>query len=84
MIEKWTLPGFLHYEDRNAMAFGVETRAPFLDYRLVELLFSLKPEAKVNGGETKYLLRTALRDIVPEEVLDASQKRATPPPWPAG
>ena len=35
-LSQRTLPGFLHYEDRNSMAFGVEVRAPFLDHRLVE------------------------------------------------
>ena len=40
-ISTRTLPGFLHYEDRNSMAFGVETRLPFLDFRVVEALFRM-------------------------------------------
>ncbi len=53
-----TLPGLLHYEDRNSMAFSLETRLPFLDYRLVEFVFSLPVEQKIQGGVTKVILET--------------------------
>ena len=44
------LPSLLRYEDRNSMAFSIETRLPFLDYRLVEFVFSLPDEQKLDGA----------------------------------
>ena len=40
-VELSPLPSLLHIDDRNSMAFSIETRAPFLDYRLIEFTFSL-------------------------------------------
>jgi asparagine synthase (glutamine-hydrolysing) len=62
------LPALLHYEDRNAMAFSIESRVPFLDYRFVEYVASLPLGQKVRGGVTKYVLRRAIRGIVPESI----------------
>jgi asparagine synthase (glutamine-hydrolysing) len=62
------LRALLHYEDRNAMAFGIETRLPFLDYRLVEFLYGLDPELKIRNGWTKAVLREALDGVLPEVV----------------
>lgn len=62
------LPALLHYEDRNAMAFSIEARVPFLDHRLVEWLASLPPEVKLEGGMTKVVLREAMTGLLPEEV----------------
>ena len=62
------LRALLHYEDRNSMAFGIETRLPFLDYRLVEFLYGLGPELKIRNGWTKAVLREALDGILPDEV----------------
>jgi asparagine synthase (glutamine-hydrolysing) len=56
------------------MAFSVESRTPFLDHRLVELCFSLPFEDKISGGWTKSLLRRALRDDVPAEILARRRK----------
>lgn len=50
----------LQYEDRNAMAFGIETRVPFLDHRLVEWALKQKPSKLIVKGWTKYPLRQAL------------------------
>ena len=41
-ICKNQLPHLLRYEDKNSMAFSIETRLPFLDYRLVEFLISVR------------------------------------------
>jgi asparagine synthase (glutamine-hydrolysing) len=62
------LRALLHYEDRNSMAFGIETRLPFLDYRVVEFLHGLDAGLKIHNGWTKAVLREAMAGILPEEV----------------
>jgi len=62
------LPALLHYEDRNAMRFGIEARVPYLDYRVVEYLASLPLDQKLRGGVTKRVLRRAIRGLVPETI----------------
>jgi asparagine synthase (glutamine-hydrolysing) len=68
------LPALLHYEDRNAMAFSVEARLPFLDHRLVEWLVALPDDFKLRQGVTKVLLREAMAGILPEAVRLRSDK----------
>lgn len=62
------LPALLHYEDRNAMTFSIESRVPYLDYRFVEYVASLPLDQKIRSGVTKFSLRNAIRGIVPESV----------------
>jgi asparagine synthase (glutamine-hydrolysing) len=62
------LPALLRYEDKNAMAFSIEARIPFLDYRLVEYAFSLPSSQKIRDGVTKVVLRNAMKGILPENV----------------
>ena len=68
------LPELLHYEDRNSMAHSLEARVPFLDYRLVELLFSLGASDLIHRGRTKDVLRRALGDLLPPVVRDRVDK----------
>jgi asparagine synthase (glutamine-hydrolysing) len=74
------LPMLLHAEDRFSMAFSIESRVPFLDHRLVEFCFRVPEEQKLRNGTTKLLLRRALADVLPQKVLDRSDKKgyATP------
>lgn len=67
-IHRSSLPMLLHYEDRNSMAHSVESRTPFLDYRLVEYILGLPSEYKISRGWTKRILRESMRGILPEEV----------------
>jgi len=69
-----SLPALLRYEDRNSMAWSIESRVPFLDYRLVEFTFGMPDEMKLDTGRTKVVLRTALRGIVPEPVRERRDK----------
>lgn len=62
------LPALLRYEDHNSMAHGIESRTPFLDYRLVELALQTPHRLKIRHGVTKILLREAMRGILPEKV----------------
>ena len=68
------LPEVLHADDALSMAFSLESRAPFLDHRLVELCFSLPLSDKISAGWTKSLLRRALADVVPSEILARRRK----------
>ena len=68
------LPSLLRYEDRNSMAFSIETRLPFLDYRMVEWAFTLPDELKLDGVTTKAVARRAFTDRVPKRVLDRRDK----------
>lgn len=73
-VEATNLPMLLRWEDRNSMAFSVEARVPFLDYRLVELSLGLPDSDKVGGGVSKAVLRRAMRGTVPDTVLDRRDK----------
>jgi asparagine synthase (glutamine-hydrolysing) len=65
---RYALPRLLRFEDRNSMAHSIEARVPFLDYRLVEFVFSLPANQKINRGLTKAILRNALKGVLPDEV----------------
>lgn len=68
------LTDLLHYEDRNSMAFSLESRLPFLDYRLIEYAFTLGHEYKIRGDTTKWLLYQVAKDVLPEKVLKRKDK----------
>lgn len=71
---KFSVPPLLRYEDRNSMAWSIESRVPFLDYRLVEFMLELPTELKVERSRTKSLMRSALRGRVPDPILDRRDK----------
>jgi asparagine synthase (glutamine-hydrolysing) len=74
MMTRRGLPELLRYEDRNSMAHSLEARVPFLDYRLVELLFSLDARHLIERGRTKAILRRALGDLLPPLVRERTDK----------
>lgn len=69
------LGALLRYEDRNSMAHSIESRVPFLTAGLAEFLLSLPEEFLLSpGGESKDVFRRAMRGIVPDSILDRSDK----------
>ncbi len=62
------LEKLLSYADRNSMAFSRETRLPFLSHELVEFIFSLPNNMKINNGWTKYILRKSMEDYIPKSI----------------
>ncbi len=71
----WGLPALLRHGDRNSMHFSVESRVPFLNLEITEFLFSLPEDFLISDqGESKTLMRHALRGIVPNEVLERKDK----------
>ncbi|MFN8202171.1 MAG: asparagine synthase (glutamine-hydrolyzing) [Solirubrobacteraceae bacterium] len=74
------LPELLRYADRDSMAHAREVRLPFLDRRIAELALSLPANLLYRRGETKAVLRDALRGVVPDRVLDRREKVGYEPP----
>ncbi|HEX7892067.1 MAG TPA: asparagine synthase (glutamine-hydrolyzing) [Ramlibacter sp.] len=73
-LRRYSVPSLLRYEDRNSMAWSIESRVPFLDYRLAEFALALPVRHKLRDGRTKALLRSGLRGMVPDEILDRRDK----------
>lgn len=70
-----SLPMLLRYEDRNSMAFSIESRVPFLTVELAEFVFSLPASHLLDdNGSTKSVLRQAMRGLVPDAILDRRDK----------
>jgi len=74
------LQSLLYFEDRNSMAFSIESRVPFLDRRLVEFCLALTPEDRISDGLTKLILRNSLSDILPHKVRLRRDKKGFPTP----
>ncbi|MGJ0302816.1 asparagine synthase (glutamine-hydrolyzing) [Aliarcobacter cryaerophilus] len=65
---------YLKYEDKNSMRFSLESRLPFLDYRLVQSVFALKNEDKIRNGFSKFTLRKIAKDKIPDKTLNRKDK----------
>lgn len=74
-IQHWSIPTLLRYEDRNSMGYGVESRLPFMDYRLVELALALPSKLKIAKGFGKWALRIITEDVVPDFIRLNRKKR---------
>ena len=70
----------LRYADRNSMAHSREVRLPFLDHNLVEFVFKLPERLLLRDGWTKWIIREAFRDLVPEEISNRIDKLGYMPP----
>ena len=62
------------------MAHSIESRLPFLDHRLAELVFSMEPDLFMSCGKNKFILRAAMEGILPGEVLGRHAKYGFPVP----
>ncbi|PPK84375.1 asparagine synthase (glutamine-hydrolysing) [Neolewinella xylanilytica] len=69
LIKEVGLPVLLRHEDRNTMAFGLESRAPFLDHRVVEFMLALPANWKIRHAIRKHAIRSACREVLPDEVF---------------
>ncbi|EFM09253.1 asparagine synthase (glutamine-hydrolyzing) [Paenibacillus curdlanolyticus YK9] len=63
------MPTLLDRKDRMSMAVGLEVRVPYCDHRLVDYVFNIPWEIKTSGSREKGILRKALVDVLPEDVL---------------
>lgn len=71
---EFKLEHLLKWEDRNSMFFSLESRVPFLDYRLVEKTLSTKSDSFIKGGWTKHILRDAMKGTLPERIRKRKDK----------
>ncbi len=73
-MRTYTLPYLLRGEDRCCMAHSIEARIPFTDYRLVDYVFAIPAAYKIHRGWTKWLLRLAVSDLLPPEIVWRREK----------
>jgi asparagine synthase (glutamine-hydrolysing) len=74
------LPTFItHHLDRSAMAHSLEARVPFLDHELVEFCANIPPPLKMKRLREKYILRQAVRTLLPEPIVRRKKKGLSAP-----
>lgn len=66
----WWMQTLLNRSDRMSMASGLEVRVPFCDHRLVQYMWNVPWEMKALNGREKGLLRYAMKDVLPREIVD--------------
>jgi len=60
--------------DKMSMGVGLEARVPFLDHKFVELVLSIPATTKLGSGGTKYLLKKAVRGLLPDDIIDRKKQ----------
>ena len=65
--------------DRMGMAVSIENRAPFLDYRMIELAFAMPGALKLQQGETKYIYKKAVAELIGEDLTYRKKQMFTVP-----
>ena len=78
-LRKYLVEDVLAVNDKTTMAASVEGRVPLLDHRLVEFAFALPPEINLLEGEPKGLLRQAMRENLPADLLRRGKEGFNPP-----
>ncbi len=71
---QYKLEHLLRMEDRNSMAFSLEARVPYLDYRLIEYVLGVSASLKIRAGEAKYLQKRSLGQYTTEMILNRTDK----------
>lgn len=69
-----SLPVQLHWTDRNSMTSSVESRLPFLDYRIADFILSCPAEFKIRHGIQKLILRDSMKGIIPDLIRNRTNK----------
>jgi asparagine synthase (glutamine-hydrolysing) len=73
------LQGLLQVEDKLTMAHGLESRVPFLDNELLDLLLQMPPNLKATKGISKRILKQAMASLLPAAALEGRKQGFTPP-----
>jgi asparagine synthase (glutamine-hydrolysing) len=66
---QFVLPQLLKVEDKNSMANSIESRLPFLDYKLIETVYSVNNSYKIQKMWSKYLMRTMIENKLPDSIV---------------
>jgi asparagine synthase (glutamine-hydrolysing) len=77
---KTLLPALLQVEDRVSMAHGIESRVPFLDHPLIEMVATIPSDIKFKDGTMKRILKDAMRSALPEVIVERKDKMGFPTP----
>lgn len=82
-LKTWLADTYLEKVDKTSMAVSLEARVPLLDYRLVEFALTIPARYKIAAGETKRVLRRAVRDLLPAETVRKAKHGFSVPtdPW---
>ena len=80
LMTNWQMNYWLRVDNQNSMGVPLELRSPFLDYRVVEFAFTMPMEFLIRDGWMKWLLRRAMEDLLPPEVIWRRQKMGFPFP----
>jgi asparagine synthase (glutamine-hydrolysing) len=72
---EYKLEHLLKWDDLNSMSFSIESRVPFLDHNLVETTLSIPTNLLINDGVSKYILREAVKDILPPQIYNRFDKK---------
>jgi asparagine synthase (glutamine-hydrolysing) len=75
-----SLPALLQVEDRVSMAVSLESRVPLLDRRIVDLVARMPVRMKFKGGEMKYIMKKAAKNILPARIIERKDKMGFPVP----
>ncbi len=78
-LKQFQAEHFLSKLDRVSMAHGIEGRTPFLDHKLVELVFSMDPKLRYRAGRTKDLLKKIAQPYLPEHIINRKKKGFSSP-----
>ena len=73
------LPALLQIEDRVSMSVSIESRVPLLDRRIVDLVATIPPPMKFQGGKTKHILKV-IKNFIPHNILNRQDKMGFPVP----
>ena len=68
-VKNYLAEDLLMKPDKMCMAHSIEARVPYLDYRLVEYSFSIPSRLKLRNSETKYILKRALKNYLPKDII---------------
>lgn len=79
LFSRWLVSHAIAINDRLSMANGVEVRLPFMDYQLVEAAFNYSKVVEAYDKPSKDILKKAMKNILPEDIMKKPKKGFTPP-----